>query len=112
MVKDIGLFTTGTVNVTTNLAAFDTNQQPGNNLLNLRRLNQIVKYNSSTNVVTPAPLATCDDSDAYLLTLVKVTDGASVAAVANNALGDEDISLSYPIKAQLDVGSTDSGESR
>jgi len=105
MVKDIGLFTTGTVNVSTNIGAFDTTDQPGNNLLNLRRLNQIVQYNSSTNKVTPAPLATSDVADAYLLTLLRM-DGALTIVPASGDIGDEDISVSYPIKAQLDVGST------
>ena len=112
MVKDIGLFTTGTVNNTTNLAVFDQTDQPGNNLINLRRMNQIVQYDSSSNKVTPAPLATSDTTDAYLLTIVKVTDGQTLAAIPNDGntpgtvpnAGNKDLSVSYPLKAQLDVG--------
>jgi hypothetical protein len=64
-VKDVSLFTVGTVN---GLKAIPETIQGGTNILNVRRLNQLGTF--SGGVFTPNPLVAISDTNAALLTVV------------------------------------------
>jgi len=105
-VKGIGLFSGG------NLAESDTNSdgvhkftvadspvvQGGQNLVNVRRLNQLGLWDSSARTFTPSPLVTRSTTNAALLTVVSGTWPGAGQSSANCA-----VTASYVVGASLNV---------
>jgi len=105
-VKGIGLFSGG------NLAESDTNSdgvhkftvgdspvvQGGQNLVNVRRLNQLGLWDASARTFTPSPLVTRSTTNAALLTVVSGTWPGAGQSSANCA-----VTASYVVGASLNV---------
>jgi len=104
LVKDVALVLTGAANVNTALSTIPQSVQGGSGVKNIRRLNQLVTIDSN-NIVTPSPLATTSTSNAYLLTVVAETTGATSNLEVADQLGKTDITATFPIGASLDIGS-------
>ena len=103
LVKDVALVLTGTANpLSVVLSDIPRSIQGGQGVKNIRRLNQLVTIDSN-NIVTPAPLATTGTSNAFLLTVVAETTGATSNLEVGNQLGKLDISATFAIGAALDV---------
>ena len=96
-VKEIGLFLTGSTNgLGADVAAQGEDYQGGNNVYNLRRLNQLVTSASAQGPLTPAPMATRSTAGAALLMVLsgtQVTDDHSGTSTAYR--------LTYPKTATL-----------
>jgi hypothetical protein len=107
MVKDVAMFISasseldGVVSVAPQVVG--EAYQGGQNIRNLRRLNQLVTWDG-TNAVKAAPLATTSTSNAYVL-MTCIGSGSATNGVAGIlADANDSISLSFPLSANLDVG--------
>jgi len=88
------------------LTAWGEKYQGGQEVKNLRRLNQLVTWDGS-GLPVAAPLASYDTSNAYVLMVVKSTSGAvaDLTTLAGEVVGD----FSFPIASKRVGG--DSGDS-
>jgi hypothetical protein len=98
---EIAIWTAGATQ--TGLGAIpQTIQGQGNNLVNVRRLNQLGTW--SGGVFTPSPLVGRTDANAVLLTVVSGVYAPTAAGSTTQAVG---LSGSFPVAAALDVDSSD-----
>ena len=96
-VKEFGLFLTGsTMNTNADVAAQGEDYQGGNNVYNLRRLNQLVTSASAQGPLTPAPMATRSTPGAALLMVLSGTKIDNASSTTSTAFR-----LTYPKTAAL-----------
>jgi len=95
MVKEYGLFLTGSANGDKDVAALPQSVQGGTSVLNVRRLNQLGTWDSTTNTFTANGFVAADDSNAAVLMIVSGTTFGT-----NNS---SDYLVSFPLASTLNT---------
>lgn len=99
LVKEFGLFLTGTSNGETDLATIPQSIQGGNGLLNVRRLNQLGVWDSTAKTFTSNPLVSVGSTGAAVLMVLSGTK------VDGSTAGNKDFVVTYPLGASYDSAS-------
>jgi len=106
--KEVGIFTKTAASdaaaSTMRFRALPDTIQGGNNILNVRRLNQLGTYNSGTGIFTADPFANRSTTNGVLLTVVSGVNDGTHGRVAPDLLL---LTASYVVSPTLDVDSSD-----
>jgi hypothetical protein len=97
MAKEFALVLTGTKNGTKDVAPVSAGVQGGTGVLNVRRLNQLGTWDSTTNTFTANGFVNPGDANAAVLMIVSGTSFAP-----DNFCSD--YVVSYPIRSTLEIG--------
>ena len=105
LIKEVALVadTLGTNPVGIGVVGNDADGKPiqdGTGVLNVRRLNQLGRFDTATNVFTPDPLVSVSEADAAILMVVS---GAHIAGTVN-ATEEAKITCQFPISSALESG--------